>query len=147
MSPLKQLPSSIHHINISKLRDGEENNQRAKNNNAWLKNNAVPHATIAPRVNCFPFMQVQGTLKDIPVPKTRDNLKNWSMKYSLLGEPQWLGKQAADRQVVCVKGNMGSGKSWLKGVCVQEGNSLIGNITRAINLDLWLPLMERGNSH
>lgn len=45
MGSLKQLPSSVHHINISKLRDGEENNQRAKNNNVWLENNAVPHAT------------------------------------------------------------------------------------------------------
>lgn len=114
MSPLKQPPSSVHHINISMLQDGEENNQLAKNNNAWLKNKIVPHATTPPGENCLPFMQVQGTLKGIPVRKTRDHLKNQSMKYSLWGKPQWLGKQPAVLRAVCVKENMGSGKALIK---------------------------------
>lgn len=73
-----------------------------------------------------------------PVPKTRDHLKNQSMKCSLLGETPWVGKQVVDLEQSTRQEIWKQGKPWLKGTCAQEGNPLIENNPCAINLKLWL---------
>lgn len=86
----------------------------------------------------LPIHPSSGHMKGIPVSKTRDHVKNQSMKCSLLEETGLPGKQAAVLGAVPGKEALGQEQLQLKGVRAQEENPLMVHNTRAINLDLWL---------
>lgn len=140
MSPLKQIPSSPHCINISILWDGEEMSNWPKTIMLGTKTCPRHHVkcNLLSLRKLLPIYTSSGHMKGLPVSKTRDHLKNQSMKCSLLGETGWLGKQAIALGAVPGKGTLGQEELWLKGVRAQEENPLMVLNTHAINLDLWL---------